>query len=73
MRIPPDQLSKEALIGLIEAFINREGTDYGELEIPMATKIEQIKAQLDRGEIVIVFDTASESVNLITAEEYGSL
>lgn len=73
MLIPPDQLSKEALVGLIEAFINREGTDYGEQEIPVNIKIEQIKSQLNRGEVVIVFDAASESVNLITAKEYRSL
>lgn len=65
MIIPYEQLSRDALQGLIEDFITREGTDYGEEEIPLSVKVEQIKQLLKRREVVVVFDTATESVSIL--------
>ena len=65
MIIPYEQLSSDALQGLIEEFITREGTDYGEEEIPLNIKVEQVKQLLKRREVVVVFDTASESVTIL--------
>jgi hypothetical protein len=65
MIIPYEQLSNDALQGLIEEFITREGTDYGEEEISLDIKVEQIKQLLKRREIVVVFDVASESVSIL--------
>jgi uncharacterized protein YheU (UPF0270 family) len=64
--IPPEQLSSEALQGVLEAFVVREGTDYGELEWTCAEKIEQVRQQLQRGDVVIVFDLTTESCTLMT-------
>jgi len=69
MIIPYQQLSPEALRGLIEAFITREGTDYGWEEISLASKVAQVKRQIEAGEVVIVFDSASESVSLLPRRE----
>ncbi len=65
MRIPHDQLSAQALNGIIEEFITREGTDYGQRESPLEEKIRQIKAQIDRGEVIILYDSESQSCNLV--------
>lgn len=65
MIIPYQRLSPEALQGLIEEFITREGTDYGWEEIPLGTKVLQVRSQLERGDIVIVFDEKTESVSLL--------
>jgi len=69
MIIPHTQISNEALQGLIEDFITREGTDYGETEVPLAQKVAQVKHQLERGDVVIVFDPASESVSILTKRD----
>ena len=69
MIIPYQQLSREALLGLIEEFITREGTDYGEQEIVLEHKVKQVERQLASGEVVIVFDAASESVSLLTRRD----
>ncbi|WP_039913507.1 YheU family protein [Cellvibrio mixtus] len=69
MIIPYEQLSSDALQGLIEEFITREGTDYGEEELSLGVKVEQIKQQLRRREIVVVFDTASESVSILSRRD----
>lgn len=43
MIIPQHMLSPEALHSVIEAFVTREGTDYGEHDIPLATKVVQVR------------------------------
>lgn len=64
MQIPFTELSAETLEAVIEEFVTREGTEYGEHEVSLATKIEQVKAQLRRGEVVITFDPDSETCSL---------
>ncbi len=70
MIIPADRISADALQGLIEAFITREGTDYGLQEVDLNTKVIQVQRQLQSGAVVIVFDAATESVTLMTREQY---
>lgn len=70
MIIPPDQLSHETLISLIEEFISREGTDYGLVEMDLQAKTEMLKRQIDKGEVLIIFDAVSESVNLVLERDY---
>jgi uncharacterized protein len=69
MIIPYQQISPEALQGLIEEFITREGTDYGETEFSLAQKVKQVEQQLARGDVVIVYDAASESVSVLTKHD----
>ncbi len=55
MLIPHDQLSAEALNGLIEDFVTRDGTDNGD-DTPFSTRIERVRKALDNGKAVILFD-----------------
>ena len=70
MLIPEDRLSPDAFNGLVEEFIHREGTDYGHHEVDLDRKVADIKAQVSKGNVVIVFDPATESINLMTKEQY---
>jgi uncharacterized protein len=63
--IPYDQLSQEALHGVIEEFVTREGTDYGESEVSLETKVQQVMNQLHSGKAVIVFDRKTETCNIL--------
>ncbi len=63
--VPHTELSGEALTGVIESFVLREGTDYGERDIPFETKVLQVRGQLERGEAEIVFDPGTESVGIV--------
>ncbi len=67
--IPHEKISEEALEGLINEFILREGTDYGQQEYSLEQKHEQIKKQLLSGKAIIVFDNQEESVSLIRKEQ----
>lgn len=66
MIIPMEALSDEALNGLIEEFVTRDGTDYGEIETSLAHKVTQVKAQLKRGDVVILYSEIRGDVNIVS-------
>ena len=63
--IPFTELSPEALQGVIESFVLREGTEYGETDFSLAQKVAHVMRQLERKEAHVVFDPDSESVNIV--------
>lgn len=67
--VPHGELSPEALRGVIEAFVLREGTDYGERDVPFEDKVEQVMRQLERGEAQIVFEPADSTVTIALTEK----
>lgn len=67
--VPYTELSADALQGVVEAFVLREGTDYGATEYALGRKVAQVLAQLERGEARIVFDPATESVDIVPVRE----
>lgn len=69
MKIPYEQLDKATLEALIEQFVLQEGTDYGEHEASMARKVADVKAQLQRGDAVIVYSELHESVNIVPKDQ----
>jgi uncharacterized protein YheU (UPF0270 family) len=64
VEVPYGELSAELLHAVIESFVLREGTDYGEKEISLEDKVARVIRQLKRGEAKIVFDPESESVTI---------
>ncbi len=73
VEIPIEALSPAALSGIIDAFILREGTDYGAVEASHAAKVAQVRTQLERRDVVITFDPATESVTIIARAEWARL
>jgi uncharacterized protein YheU (UPF0270 family) len=69
--LAPDQLSPQALRGLVEEFVTRDGTDYGAVERSVEDKIARVEAQLASGEVRIVFDPETESANIVLARDLG--
>jgi hypothetical protein len=65
MVIPHRQLTVEALRGVIEEFVTREGTDYGGVSVCLARKVQEVRDQLDRGDAVLVYDHGSNSCNIV--------
>ena len=68
MESPIDKLSAEALRGLIEAYILRDGTDYGQTEVPFETKVSQLKVALQEGRARVLYDPDLDSFTVLTAE-----
>jgi uncharacterized protein YheU (UPF0270 family) len=69
IRVPYDRLSADALDGIIEEFISREGTDYGDYNYSFDDKKEQVHAQIRRGLVVILFDPVGETCQLALADQ----
>ncbi|MCM2286062.1 MAG: YheU family protein [Desulfobacula sp.] len=69
LKIPFDQLSIEALHGVVEEFVTRDGTDYGEVEAPLEIKMNQVLNQLKSGKAVIVFDPESDTCNILKSSD----
>jgi uncharacterized protein YheU (UPF0270 family) len=68
VEIPHSELSPDALKGVIESFILREGTDYGERDVSHEAKVTQVLRQLERGEAKILFDPVTESVDIVAGK-----
>ena len=68
MDIPYVSLSPQALRSLIEEFVSREGTDYGDVQADLPTKVEQVRLQLERGEAQITFDPETETTDIIVED-----
>jgi uncharacterized protein YheU (UPF0270 family) len=66
MEISYKDLNKDTLYAIVEAFILREGTDYGETEFTLEEKVEQIINQLEAGKVYISFDEKSKSCNIVS-------
>ena len=64
--VPHVELSAEVLRGVVESFVLREGTEYGEKEFSLEQKVAQVIRQLAVGEAQIVFDPTSNTVDVIT-------
>ena len=60
MIVPWQEIPPETLDNLIEEFVTRDGTDYGEQEIGTGTKVAQVREQLRRGQASVVFDDVTE-------------
>ena len=67
--IPHGQLSAGALRGLVEAYVLREGTEYGAHDVPLETKVQQVMGQLERGEARVLFDPGTETVDIVATRE----
>lgn len=69
MQIPYQELSNDALSAVIEEFITREGTDYGDQVYTLEEKVEHVKEQLRRKEILINFDPDTQTCHISSANE----
>ena len=65
MIIPWQDLSPDTLDNLIESFVLREGTDYGEHERSLEQKGSDVKRQLKSGDVVLVWSELHETVNIM--------
>jgi uncharacterized protein YheU (UPF0270 family) len=72
VEVPHDQLSPEALRAVIESYVLREGTEYGERDVALDTKVNQVLRQIERGEAQIVFDPSTETIDIVVKQRVKS-
>ncbi len=63
--VPYTELAADLLHAVVESYVLREGTDYGEKEFSLQDKVAHVISRLKRGEARIVFDPESETVSIV--------
>jgi uncharacterized protein len=69
MIIPYDKLSREALQGLIEEFVTRDGTDSGYTKSSLEENVAMVMKQLHSGEAFIVYDEGTMTTNIVSVPQ----
>ncbi len=70
MIIPHTEIAESTLNNLVKEFVLREGTDYGDTEVPLATKVEQVLSQIREGKLVITYSEEYESIDITPIEKF---
>ena len=63
--VPHTELAPHVLRAVIESFVLREGTDYGERELSLEEKVARLMLALERGRARITFDAETETVAIV--------
>lgn len=72
MIVPWQQIDSDALDNLVQEYVTRDGTDYGEREVSLERKVDQVREQLKKGLAVVWFDEYTETVNILPRDEIPS-
>jgi len=65
IEIPYDQLKSETLRQMIQEFVSRDGADWGDVGCTLEDKVEQVLQQLRNKRVKVVFDSKSQTANLV--------
>jgi uncharacterized protein YheU (UPF0270 family) len=68
VKVPVAALSRDALLGVIDDYINREGTDYGHRDFDIDEKRAAVLRALQDGRAVITYDAASRTTTIVVSD-----
>jgi uncharacterized protein YheU (UPF0270 family) len=63
--VPYTELKEELLLAVVESFVLREGTDYGERELTLEEKAQRLLGRLRTGDAQILYDPESQSITIV--------
>ena len=66
--IPHQSLEPDTLTAMLEEFVTRDGTDYGEFEATLALRVGQVRHQLESEKAAIVFNADEETFSIVPSE-----
>ena len=69
VEVPYNKLQLEILQAVIEEFVTRDKTDFGDEEISLQQKVDLVMNQLKANIAVLVFDTISETCNIVLRDD----
>ena len=73
VEVPCERLAAPTLDALLEEYASRDGTDYGLVERSLQDKVTNLRAQLQDGSLVLLYDGASEQWDLLPREQAAEL
>ena len=65
LEIPIDRLAVDVLDALLAEFASRDGTDYGEVETTLEARVLQLRGQLERGDLTLLYDSDNQEWDLL--------
>ena len=65
LEIPLERINPDTLHKMIEEFVTREWSELADSEYTLDEKVNQVLEQLRHKQATIVYDTASESWNIV--------
>lgn len=68
VEVPLDRIAPDTRTALLEEYASRDGTDYGEQETTLATRVEQLLRQLQCGDLVLLYDVEAETWDILSKE-----
>ena len=66
IEVPHTSLQPDTLRAVVDEFVTRDTTDYGERERTLEEKVADVMRQLERGEAKVVFDSDTGTVNIVS-------
>ena len=69
IEIPWQELSGDALRGVIEAYVLREGTEYGTRDYSLEEKVVMVRDQLERGDAQLFYYAHPPTVELVLKQQ----
>jgi uncharacterized protein YheU (UPF0270 family) len=73
VEVPPQRLAPETLQAVLEEYASRDGTDYGESELSLEQKVSNLGAQIERGELLLLYEVDGEHWDLMPVEQARKL
>ena len=67
IEVPYGQINPEALRSMIQEFVSRDGSDWGDPGCTLEEKVEQVFQQLKNRKARIVYDLKTETVNIVVS------
>ena len=66
--VPYQRLSADALDAILEDYVSREGTDYGDYSFSLSDKKAQVLSQLKSGQATLMFDPVQQTCHIEMTE-----
>lgn len=73
MIVPWREIDAETLDNLLEEYVSRDGTDYGESEVSVETRVGQMRRRLEKGDAFVWVDEDTGDINILSREQVGQL
>ncbi len=73
VEVPHGDLDPATLRAVVEAFLTREGTDYGAVELTLEQKVDQALGGLRRGDAFLVWEANTETVRVVGPDEIAEV
>ncbi len=73
VQIPLERMEADILRAMLEDFASRDGTDYGLHELSLEEKVANLQAQLQAGDLAVVYDLASEEWDLLDRKKLAEI